>query len=231
MASICIERRSSAMSRSYWVCRFNQNCAETPKYLPSRSAAAPTTRSSGQKVVGGDGSDTQEEDVEGGLRVGTEARFVSGPPRSPPTAEAATNTDTIDVLRRDSAHSLRPYRCYHAKVWSVDIELIAGWLTSLDSGSQEQVVAAIELLEEQGPRLGRPLVDTIKASRHKNMKELRPGSTGRSELRILFAFDPKRQAILLIAGDKSGNWTRWYKRNIPIADDLFDKHLQNLRGE
>ena len=132
------------------------------------------------------------------VRVDAEARFVSGPPRSPPT---------------------------------VDIELIAGWLTSLDSGSQEQVVAAIELLEEQGPRLGRPLVDTIKASRHKNMKELRPGSTGRSELRILFAFDPKRQAILLIAGDKSGNWTRWYKRNIPIADDLFDKHLQNLRGE
>lgn len=165
------------------------------------------------------------------VRVDAEARFVSGPPRSPPTAEVATNTDTIDVLRRDSAHSLRPYRCYHVKVWSVDIELIAGWLTSLDSGSQEQVVAAIELLEEQGPRLGRPLVDTIKASRHKNMKELRPGSTGRSELRILFAFDPKRQAILLIAGDKSGNWTRWYKRNIPIADDLFDKHLQNLRGE
>lgn len=165
------------------------------------------------------------------VRIDAEARFVSGPPRSPPTAEVATNTDTIDVLRRDSAHSLRPYRCYHTRVWSVDIELIAGWLTSLDSGSQEQVVAAIELLEEQGPRLGRPLVDTIKASRHKNMKELRPGSTGRSELRILFAFDPKRQAILLIAGDKSGNWTRWYKRNIPIADDLFDKHLQNLRGE
>ena len=196
-----------------------------------RSAAAPTVHSGGQKVVDGDGAHAQEEDVEGGLRVDAEARVVSGPPRNPPTAEAATNTDTIDVLRRDSAHSLRPYRCYHAKVWSVDIELIAGWLTSLDSGSQEQVVAAIELLEEQGPRLGRPLVDTIKASRHKNMKELRPGSTGRSELRILFAFDPKRQAILLIAGDKSGNWTRWYKRNIPIADDLFDKHLQNLRGE
>ena len=116
-------------------------------------------------------------------------------------------------------------------MWSVDIELIAGWLTSLDSGSQEQVVAAIELLEEQGPRLGRPLVDTIKASRHKNMKELRPGSTGRSELRILFVFDPKRQAILLIAGDKSDNCIRWYKRNIPIADDLFDEYLQKLRGK
>ncbi|WP_315584167.1 type II toxin-antitoxin system RelE/ParE family toxin [Actinomyces viscosus] len=116
-------------------------------------------------------------------------------------------------------------------MWSVDIELVAAWLASLDSSSQAQVVAAIELLGEQGPHLGRPLVDTIKASRHKNMKELRPGSTGRSELRILFAFDPQRQAILLIAGDKSGSWDRWYKQNIPIADDLFDKHLHALRGE
>jgi hypothetical protein len=63
------------------------------------------------------------------------------------------------------------------------------------------------------------------------MKELRPGSTRKSELRILFVFDPKRQAILLIAGDKSDNWIRWYKRNIPIADDLFDEYLQKLRGK
>jgi hypothetical protein len=63
------------------------------------------------------------------------------------------------------------------------------------------------------------------------MKELRPGSTRKSGLRILFVFDPKRQAILLIAGDKSDNWIRWYKRNIPIADDLFDEYLQKLRGK
>lgn len=116
-------------------------------------------------------------------------------------------------------------------VWSVDIELIAGWLASLDDGSREQVVAAIELLEDRGPQLGRPVVDTVKASRHKNMKELRPGSSGRSELRVLFAFDPERSAILLIAGDKAGDWKRWYERNIPLADDLFDDHLQVLRGE
>ncbi|MGI8868918.1 MAG: type II toxin-antitoxin system RelE/ParE family toxin [Mycobacteriales bacterium] len=88
-------------------------------------------------------------------------------------------------------------------MWSVDIELIAKWLASLDDDSQAQVVAAIELLQEHGPRLGRPLVDTVTASRHKNMKELRPGSSGRSELRVLFAFDPKRQGILLVAGDKA----------------------------
>ena len=62
------------------------------------------------------------------------------------------------------------------------------------------------------------------------MKELRPGSTGRSELGVLFAFDPERSAILLIAGDKAGNWTRWYKKNIPVADDLFDDHLKALEA-
>ncbi len=116
-------------------------------------------------------------------------------------------------------------------MWSVDIELIAGWVTSLDEGSREQVIAAIELLEDRGPQLGRPIVDTVTLSRHSNMKELRPGSTGRSELRVLFAFDPERSAILLIAGDKAGNWTRWYKKNIPVADDLFDDHLKALKPQ
>ncbi|GAA4528885.1 type II toxin-antitoxin system RelE/ParE family toxin [Brachybacterium sp. AOP42-B2-9] len=116
-------------------------------------------------------------------------------------------------------------------MWSVDIELIAGWLASLDEDSQAQVVAAIEILEDQGPHLGRPLVDTVSTSRHKNMKELRPGSSGRSELRILFAFDPTRNAIMLVAGDKAGSWKRWYQRNIPVADDLFDDHLRTQKGE
>lgn len=89
-------------------------------------------------------------------------------------------------------------------MWSVDIELISGWLASLDGDSREQVVAAVELLEDRGPHLGRSLVDTVVASRYKNMKELRPGSSGRSELRVLFAFDPVRSAILLVAGDKGG---------------------------
>ena len=115
--------------------------------------------------------------------------------------------------------------------WIVDIELIAGWLASLDRASREQVVAAVELLEEHGPHLGRPLVDSVVGSRHKNMKELRPGSSGRSELRLLFAFDPERSAILLVAGDKAGAWKRWYRRSIPIADDLYDAHLRTVRGE
>lgn len=74
-------------------------------------------------------------------------------------------------------------------------------------------------------------MDSVAASRHRNMKELRPGSSGRSELRILFAFDPVRRGILLVARDKAGNWQRWYRQIIPVADDLFDEHLRRLRGE
>ena len=58
-------------------------------------------------------------------------------------------------------------------------------------------------------------------------KELRPGSAGRSEIRVLFAFDPKRRAILLVAGDKAGKWKQWYDKNIPIADDRFDEWCES----
>ncbi|MFI1193014.1 type II toxin-antitoxin system RelE/ParE family toxin [Micromonospora sp. NPDC020750] len=82
------------------------------------------------------------------------------------------------------------------------------------------VGAAIDMVTQEGPALGRPLVDHIKTSRHKNMKELRPGGSGDSEVRILFCFDPKRSAILLMAGDRNGRWKDWYETNIPLADDL-----------
>lgn len=113
--------------------------------------------------------------------------------------------------------------------WVVDVELITDWLANLDDRSHELVIAALELLAERGPLLGRPLVDTVTSSRHNNMKELRPGSAGRTELRALFAFDPQRAAIMLVAGDKQGRWKRWYDQNIPIADDLFDTHLNKLK--
>lgn len=72
-------------------------------------------------------------------------------------------------------------------------------------------------------------MDTVTASRHSNMKELRPGSAGRSEIRILFAFDSERRAILLLGGDKQGKWRTWYRSSIPTADDLFDNHLDTLK--
>jgi hypothetical protein len=112
----------------------------------------------------------------------------------------------------------------------VDLELVATWLMDLDEDSYAQVIAALELLEERGPQLGRPLVDTVKTSRHKNMKELRPGPKGRSELRLLFAFDMERKGVFLISGDKSNDWNKWYKTNIPIADDRFDEHIRRIKG-
>jgi hypothetical protein len=86
------------------------------------------------------------------------------------------------------------------------------------------VTAAIDKLAD-GPSLGRPLVDRIKASKVHALKELRPGSGGRTEVRILFVFDPQRQAVLLVAGDKSGQWSQWYTENIPVAEQRYQRWL------
>ncbi len=102
------------------------------------------------------------------------------------------------------------------------------WADRLSQSDADALLAAIRVLRDLGPNLGRPLVDTVKDSRHSNMKELRPGSTGRTEVRLLFAFDRKRSAILLLGGDKSDDWSGWYSKNIPIADERFDKHQQTL---
>jgi hypothetical protein len=113
--------------------------------------------------------------------------------------------------------------------WSVEFHPACGaWATALDQADAEALLAAIRVLRDAGPSLGRPLVDTVVASRHPNMKELRPGSTGRTEIRVLFAFDRRRKAILLVGGDKSEDWNGWYKRNLPIADDRFDEHQAAL---
>jgi hypothetical protein len=109
--------------------------------------------------------------------------------------------------------------------WTVEFHPACGeWAEHLGQADAEALLAAIRVLRDVGPALGRPLVDTVVASRHPNMKELRPGSTGRTEIRVLFAFDRDREAILLLGGDKSDNWRRWYRDNIPIADDRFDEH-------
>lgn len=91
------------------------------------------------------------------------------------------------------------------------------------------MVAALEQLEEHGPVTRRPFVDTLEGSQHPNMKELRPRATkGGSHIRILFAFDIQSRAIVLVAGDKAGNWRKWYATNIPIADRLFTEHQEAL---
>jgi len=108
------------------------------------------------------------------------------------------------------------------------VDEVQQWLDSLDEGTRVGVLAAIVVLGEDGPSLGRPLVDTVKRSRYANLKELRPPSAGRQTIRVLFAFDPDRAAILLVGGDKTGNWDRWYRRNVPLADERFERHLRSL---
>ena len=109
--------------------------------------------------------------------------------------------------------------------WSVKVtEEYAEWFTALikdDLASAIQVAQAVAALREEGPALGRPLVDRIQGSGIHHLKELRPGSAGRSEIRVLFAFDPTRSALLLLGGDKAGNWKRRYKENISIAEQLY----------
>jgi hypothetical protein len=114
-------------------------------------------------------------------------------------------------------------------VWQVDYtDEFGSWWDALSADEQERVTAAVELLERYGPALGRPIVDTLEGSRHANMKELRPRG---GHLRVLFAFDPRRTAILLCGGDKSGLWNAWYAEAIPTADQLFDDHLRAIANE
>jgi hypothetical protein len=106
---------------------------------------------------------------------------------------------------------------------------VRAWLHDLrhrDRASAILVGQAIGMLIEAGPELGRPLADRISHSRLSNLKELRPGSAGRSEIRILYVFDPRRNAVLLVAGDKAGQWDAWYKKAIPLAEECYELYLK-----
>ncbi|SCG63008.1 type II toxin-antitoxin system RelE/ParE family toxin [Micromonospora halophytica] len=104
-------------------------------------------------------------------------------------------------------------------------------LFAADRESHRLVNQAILVLERNGPAEGRPLVDSITASRLSNLKELRPPSAGRTEIRVLFVFDPWRSAVLLVAGDKSGQWKRWYREAIPEAEQFYDTYLKEREEE
>jgi len=98
-----------------------------------------------------------------------------------------------------------------------------------DPQTADGIADAIEQLVDMGPALGRPLVDRIHGSRHHNMKEVRPPRRVAVRSGCLFAFDPEREAVFLVAGDKAGSWTTWYRDAIPVADDRFDEHLAEVR--
>lgn len=112
--------------------------------------------------------------------------------------------------------------------WEVEYtDEFDAWWCKLSEDQQVVIAAKVELLEKHGPSLPRPHSDVIVTSKHSNIKELR-GKSSKSVLRVLYAFDPRRAAILLIGGDKSGN-DRWYEEFVPIADRLFDEHLTELK--
>lgn len=115
-------------------------------------------------------------------------------------------------------------------MWEVEFtDEFGQWWESLTEDQQDAIDRTVGVLREFGPALGRPQVDTLNASRHPNMKELRAQHNGHP-YRVFFAFDPRRSAILLIGGDKTGD-DRFYERMIPIADDLYDVYLTELRKE
>ncbi|MFD8945608.1 type II toxin-antitoxin system RelE/ParE family toxin [Streptomyces californicus] len=107
------------------------------------------------------------------------------------------------------------------------VEPARSWLHQLrrrDRGTLLQVAAAINVLQCEGPALGRPLVDRIVGSALPNLKELRPGSSGAGEVRLLFVFDPARDAVILVGGDKAGRWSRWYRTAIKEAEAAYEAY-------
>ena len=114
--------------------------------------------------------------------------------------------------------------------WEVEYtDEFGEWWQELTENQQDAITARVELLMDYGPELPYPYSSDIRGSRHSIMRELRIQSRG-SPLRVLYAFDPRRSAILLIGGDKTGN-DRFYQEYVPMADRLYDEHLEELRRE
>ncbi len=135
-----------------------------------------------------------------------------------------------------AGHEFIPLKEYSLKAilirlhWDVEYTDDFGeWWAGMSEDEQESLAASVRLLEERGPNLGFPHSSGIGRSKHDHMRELRTQHKGRP-LRTLYAFDPRRSAILLIGGDKTGD-DRWYDVYVPMADKLYDEHLEQLRKE
>jgi hypothetical protein len=105
----------------------------------------------------------------------------------------------------------------------------AAWFGKCGEQLQNEILAHLEVLKTMGPNLGRPRVDHIKGLKHQNMKELRIQFKD-DPVRVLFAFDPKRRAVLLLGGAKTGD-KDWYRRNVPLADQELTLHLKEMEKE
>lgn len=114
--------------------------------------------------------------------------------------------------------------------WEVEYtDEFGDWWAELTEAQQDRIAATIRLLAERGPSLPFPHSSGVNGSHHEHMRELRVQSRG-NPLRIFYAFDPRRTAILLIGGDKTGN-DRFYEQYVPLADALYDAYIEELRAE
>ena len=114
--------------------------------------------------------------------------------------------------------------------WVVEFtDEFSAWWDTLDEEEQKSVAVAVTLLEERGAMLPFPHSSGVKGSRISHMRELRIQHCGDPH-RVLYAFDPRRTAILLVGGSKAGD-DRWYEVNVPIADAIYEQHLKQLRKE
>jgi DNA-binding XRE family transcriptional regulator len=138
--------------------------------------------------------------------------------------------DNAGVYRRWQAHVRND-----GMAWKVIVvEPCLSWLQEIqqaDRATLIQISQATTALAEQGLRLGRPLVDAVSWSRLPNLRELRPGSAGSSEVRLLFIFDPYRHTVFLVAGDTSGKWPDWHKTAIPQAEEAYAGYLRSARNK
>lgn len=116
------------------------------------------------------------------------------------------------------------------RVWEVEAtDAFAEWWRTLSEHEQDDVTAAVELLEERGPKLPFPLSSGVEGSKFSHMRELRIQSHG-DPVRVFYAFDPRRVAVLLIGGIKTGKERRFYKEYVRKADKLYEQHLRSLEG-
>jgi hypothetical protein len=114
--------------------------------------------------------------------------------------------------------------------WDVEYtDEFASWWETLDEDEQESVYVVVHMLEIEGPNLPFPFSSGVHGSRHAHMRELRIQHRG-EPYRVLYAFDPRRSALLLIGGRKTGN-DRWYAEYVPLADRLYRRHLAQLKGK
>lgn len=133
-------------------------------------------------------------------------------------------------LQRYNAGLILALRYNSTVAWDVEVtDEFKAWWDGLTEAERISVERFVLLLEERGPHLPFPYSSSINGSRHAAMRELRVQHQGRP-YRVLYAFDPRRVAILLLGGDKTGD-DRWYEKNVPLADRLYDNHLAGIKEE